>query len=143
MVGAPMIYYGDEVGLPGGTDPDCRRCMPWETQDWNNAVHDCYKQLASLRASQPALRRGEYESLLAIDRLFVFRRYLDSESIIVVLNAGNELVNITIDTHSHDTNWLNYFTGELVQADDCAIKFLHVPATSALVLIAQKPGRDS
>ncbi|MFA6457748.1 MAG: glycoside hydrolase family 13 protein, partial [Bacteroidota bacterium] len=35
-LGAPMIYYGDEIGMEGGKDPDCRRCMIWDESHWNN-----------------------------------------------------------------------------------------------------------
>jgi cyclomaltodextrinase len=137
MVGTPMIYYGDEVGLPGQNDPDCRRCMPWEPREWNPTIFDCYKQLSKLRASEIALRRGDYESLLAIDRLLVFRRFTADRNIIVVLNVGNEMVNIKIDTHSEHEKWLNFFTGEIVQIENQIIELDVIPSTSALIYISQ------
>jgi glycosidase len=137
MVGAPMIYYGDEVGLPGQNDPDCRRCMPWNSRDWNNAILDCYKQLTALRSSEITLRRGEYESLLAIDRLFVFRRFFEDKNIIVVLNVGNTMVNIKINTHSSHKKWLNFFTGETITIENEIIKLDTIPPTSAMIFITQ------
>ncbi len=59
-VGVPLIYYGDEVGMEGGGDPDCRRPMNW---DWRGgrgeALCALYKRLIRLRRETPALRRGE------------------------------------------------------------------------------------
>jgi cyclomaltodextrinase len=57
-VGAPSIYYGDEVGLPGGDDPDCRRGFPVEDK-WNPAVLNYHKQLIAIRRNHPALQTGE------------------------------------------------------------------------------------
>lgn len=137
MMGVPMIYYGDEIGLPGGSDPDCRRCMPWDPKDWNTAILECYKKVSSLRTSQIALRRGKYESLLANDHLFAFRRFFEDQSIIVLLNVGNEMVNINIDTNSSHMYWLNYFTGEVIKTENSKIKFPRISSADAIILIAQ------
>ena len=47
--GAPMIYYGDEVGMTGLTDPDCRRGMVWSRKEQNGELLRWYKQLIALR----------------------------------------------------------------------------------------------
>lgn len=137
MPGAPMIYYGDEVGLPGQKDPDCRRCVPWDRREWNATIFDCYKQLSKLRATETALRRGNYESLLAIDRLFVFRRFTADQNIIIFLNVGNEMVHIKIDTHSGHQKWLNFFTREIIQTENQTIELDVISSTSALIFISQ------
>ena len=36
MPGAPCLYYGTEIGMDGGPDPDCRRAFPWDPQSWNH-----------------------------------------------------------------------------------------------------------
>lgn len=56
LEGIPLIYYGDEVGLQGGNDPDCRRPMVWESAEQNGAMLATTKQLVQLRREQPALR---------------------------------------------------------------------------------------
>ena len=58
-IGVPSIYYGDEVGLSGGNDPDRRRCFPWDTTDWDHVLHDHYRRSIQLRRQRPALRRGD------------------------------------------------------------------------------------
>jgi cyclomaltodextrinase / maltogenic alpha-amylase / neopullulanase len=62
--GAPAIYYGDEVGMEGGKDPDCRRAFPWDSSQWNHNLLNWAKMLIALRKSNPALRQGNYIPLL-------------------------------------------------------------------------------
>ncbi|MGK7950702.1 MAG: glycoside hydrolase family 13 protein [Xenococcaceae cyanobacterium] len=91
--GAPSIYYGDEVGLVGGKDPDNRRSFP-ETKDWNVSVLKYHKELIALRHKYPALRTGSYEVLYALDSVYVFARILDKEEIIVAVNVGTESTTV-------------------------------------------------
>ena len=56
-LGSPIIYYGDELGMEGGEDPDCRRPMRWDDVE-DNPTRAHYQKLARLRAQLPALRTG-------------------------------------------------------------------------------------
>ncbi len=87
--GAPSIYYGDEVGLLGGLDPDSRRSFPLE-ENWDLDLLNCHKQLIALRHRYPALRRGKYRVLHAQEHIYVFARILDEEEIIVAVNTDTE-----------------------------------------------------
>ena len=82
--GVPCVYYGDEVGLEGGDDPDNRRPMPWDEAAWNHAVHGFEKQLIQLRRSSAALRWGGYQLLHAAAETVAFLRDAPEERIIVV-----------------------------------------------------------
>ncbi len=88
--GAPAIYYGDEIGLEGGKDPDNRRTFPWEASQWKVELRELVQHLIALRKQFPALRRGEYLPLLADDKrgCYVFARKLGEEKILVALNAS-------------------------------------------------------
>lgn len=57
-IGLPMIYYGDEVGMEGATDPHCRRPMLWEEQAQHTGLLDWYKRLISLRKSMRCCAEG-------------------------------------------------------------------------------------
>ncbi|NOY98660.1 MAG: DUF3459 domain-containing protein [Chloroflexi bacterium] len=101
--GAPAIYYGDEVGLEGGKDPDCRRAFPWDSAKWKGDLHPWVQQLIALRKRIPALRRGDYTHLLAVDDkrgLYAFTRTLGEEKIVVVMNASEkeQPVRVPVDT---------------------------------------------
>lgn len=93
--GAPSIFYGDEVGLPGGRDPDCRRGFPAET-DWDQDVLAYHQTLIALRHTYPALRTGDYRVVLAEGEVYIFTRSLDQETVMVAVNAGTTKTRIDI-----------------------------------------------
>lgn len=88
--GAPAIYYGDEIGLTGAKDPECRKAFPWEREMWNSSLRDWIQKLISLRKRCAALRRGAYLRVWADDarQSFAFARKLGEQSILVVLNIA-------------------------------------------------------
>jgi cyclomaltodextrinase / maltogenic alpha-amylase / neopullulanase len=92
--GAPSIYYGDEVGLPGGKDPDSRRVFP-EHDQWDLEIFKHYQQLIALRHQYSCLRTGTYETLYADKFVYVFARILDNEEIIVAINTDTSKVTVT------------------------------------------------
>lgn len=94
--GAPSIYYGDEVGLPGGKDPDCRRTFPKE-EDWDLEVLDYHKKLIAIRHQYPALRTGNYKIIYADDTVYVFTRILDTQIVLVAVNVDNSERNVNFD----------------------------------------------
>jgi len=98
--GAPSIYYGDEVGLPGGTDPDSRRGFPLEA-NWDGEILDFHRQLIALRHRYAALRSGEYQLLSAAGLVYVFGRILAEEKLIVAVNVGTDDAKIQV----HLDNW--------------------------------------
>jgi alpha-glucosidase len=73
--GVPCVYYGDEVGLEGGGDPDCRRCFPWDEARWNRRLLDHLRRLAALRRTREELRRGALQVLAQGDDWVAFTRY--------------------------------------------------------------------
>ncbi|MGB5714786.1 MAG: alpha-amylase family glycosyl hydrolase, partial [Waterburya sp.] len=87
--GAPSIFYGDEVGLTGGKDPDCRRVFP-KPENWDVEILKDYKQLIALRHQYSALCTGTYKTLYADQHLYAFARILDNQEVIVAVNTGNE-----------------------------------------------------
>ena len=89
-VGAPMIYYGDEIGMTGGKDPGCRRTMEWDETKQDRGILQTYRQLIAMRNQHPALRRGSFLRLLADDAggIYAFARVDSASTAIVVLNNG-------------------------------------------------------
>lgn len=76
MPGAPVLYYGDEVGLAGRSDPDCRRVMPAEDSliDAQRETRELARKIGRARVCSRALRRGGMTTLLADEERFVFAR---------------------------------------------------------------------
>jgi cyclomaltodextrinase / maltogenic alpha-amylase / neopullulanase len=109
-LGAPMIYYGDEAGMWGATDPCCRKPMLWPELTYDDEVflpdgsqraaphtvrfdHDVfahYRELIALRRGLPALNDGSYRTLEIDDsrRVLGFAREISEQVVIVVLNAS-------------------------------------------------------
>jgi glycosidase len=95
--GAPSIYYGDEVGLPGGLDPDSRRGFPPEA-DWNQDILLCHKTLIALRRARMSLRVGEYRFLGEDYQTYVFARIFEGDVLIVAVNAGDTYGKIDLES---------------------------------------------
>ena len=73
-VGAPCLYYGDEIGLSGGPDPVCRVSFGWDNGGWDLGVIGYAKSIIRLRHNHPALRRGTFRRLYAKDNIYAFAR---------------------------------------------------------------------
>lgn len=94
MPGAPCIYYGDEVGMDGGHDPDCRKSFPWDESKWDHDLLAYAKTCIALRKKHKVLRRGEYKRVHTEDNVMVYAREDKGETITVAFNASNESKNI-------------------------------------------------
>jgi neopullulanase len=90
MIGAPCIYYGDEIGVDGGHDPECRKSFPWDEAQWDKDLLEYAKTCIALRKEHAALRSGDYKRLHAEDRVVVFARATEKETIIVAFNTAVE-----------------------------------------------------
>jgi glycosidase len=89
--GAPAIYYGDEVGLDGGKDPDSRRAFPWDSAHWRGDLRPFAQALIGIRKRSNALRRGEITHLIADDdHTYAMARSLGEEKIIAAFNFSDE-----------------------------------------------------
>ena len=94
--GVPCVYYGEEVGMEGGHDPDCRRGMIWDPKHWDRPIYMLYKELIHLRTSHEALIHGSYRVLKAENRsgLFLFQRGEGDGALRVAMNFGQEPVDV-------------------------------------------------
>ena len=94
--GAPCIYYGDEIGLTGGRDPECRKSFPWDEASWNTDLRDKIKVLIALRNANPVLRTGDYKVIYAQDGVVAYIRKNEDKTMLVVLNANDTPCTITL-----------------------------------------------
>ncbi len=98
--GAPMVYYGDEVGMTGFNDPDCRGCMDWDQSTWNADLMSWIGTLATLRRENVALRRGRESTISATENTIVRRRSHPEQEILVLANRGRTPETISVDGHA-------------------------------------------
>jgi len=138
-VGVPMIYYGDEIGMTGNNDPDCRKAMIWEKEEWNLHINQMYKKLIHLRKENPALRFGGFKILKVFNNIFAFCRYYSDNILIIVMNAGYTQSHVGIplpEEASEKRIWQDLLSLQKFYARDGFIYLDHLSARSSLILSA-------
>jgi len=86
--GVPCLYYGDEVGLAGGPDPDCRRRFPWDRKRWRHGLLAACASLARLRRTRAELAAGAVLQLDHGSDWLAFARFTAGAASVVVVNRG-------------------------------------------------------
>ena len=131
-IGAPMLFYGDEVGMWGATDPYCRKPMLWKEylyDDEKNPSHinqnevyqqkvdsdlfEWYKKLIRIRLENKTLVYGKFREIMADNEkdLIVYERVIEDNSIIVVINNSfNDWENLEFETHYQDERFIDLVT---------------------------------
>ena len=154
--GTPMIYAGDEIGLPGGSDPDNRRDFPGGWPDdarsafteagrtpAENALVARVRLLNRLRADLPALRRGSHVSLAVAEQAYAYARVGGGEPVVVVLN--NATTPLEMDAPARPAGLAEGAGLEDRLEASAAVKVeggrlrMRVPARSAAVYAARAP----
>jgi cyclomaltodextrinase / maltogenic alpha-amylase / neopullulanase len=96
--GAPAVYYGDEIGLEGGPDPDNRRTFTWDETQWKIDILQWVKSLIRVRMEKNSLRRGDFNVIpLTDDSLFAFSRKDGEDWSIVIGNASSQNTRVELD----------------------------------------------
>ncbi len=93
-VGAPTVYYGDEVGLCGFTDPDNRRTFPWDREDME--LLRFHQEVIRIHKEELPLKKGSVKLLTADWHVLAYARFQGDEQIVVVLNNSGELKEVTV-----------------------------------------------
>jgi cyclomaltodextrinase / maltogenic alpha-amylase / neopullulanase len=137
--GAPCVYYGDEIGLQGGRDPDCRAAFPWEQSVWDESRRAYVGRCIELRKSYEAFRRGDYASLYSQEDVYVFSRSLGGEVAIVAINASHEsrVVQLGRPSGKALTGLHSLWDGGEPRLEDGAIHDWELPARCAGVIVAR------
>ncbi|WP_051963116.1 maltodextrin glucosidase [Deinococcus misasensis] len=122
FIGVPCIYYGDEIGMEGTYDPDCRRTMPWDHPErWEHPLYEWYRDLIRLRHQEKALQEGSFRIVLAQKDHLVYERRLGEERIQVVLTRHAPL-EYTLSGH-----WTDLLSGEILES-------LHLPSAGVRII---------
>ena len=92
--GAPTLYYGDEAGLCGFTDPDNRRTYPWGRE--NRDLINFYREMIQIHRKSLALRKGSIKMLKAEPDLLAYGRFWGNEQIVVIINNSDHLKEVRV-----------------------------------------------
>ena len=131
-IGAPMLFYGDEVGMWGATDPYCRKPMLWKEflyDDEKNPSHinqnevysqkvdsdlfEWYKKLIRIRLENKTLIYGKFREVFADNErdVIAYERVIEDQLIIVVINNSfNSWENVEFETNCQDERFIDLVT---------------------------------
>jgi cyclomaltodextrinase len=149
--GVPMVFYGDEIGLEGGPDHDCRRCMEWDPEKWDQQTFELHRRLIYARRKRPWLNDGAWETLVAdpVSCAYAFRRSSHrmlgalpsdgpEQSLWVAVNPSPAPVDISLSlANARSTFVRNLLTDEELIVEDPLR--LSLPPYAAVVLAQEEP----
>jgi len=137
--GSPQIWNGEEMGMWGDDDPDCRKPLWWEgmqfdpetrtnirkgkkiydSVSFNREQFNFYKNLISIRKGNPVLSSGEIMFVVAEDNKLAYKRFDDRNEVLVLFNRGAEGERFTLPERSTYTNLL---TGERISGEEVLLE---------------------
>ncbi|MFD3270576.1 glycoside hydrolase family 13 protein [Paenibacillus dendritiformis] len=118
--GTPCIYYGDEIGLEGGPDPGCRKCMVWDEAEQDRGLFAFYQRIIALRRKHEALRSARIRFLHAEaeGRTLMYELTGADGSFLIAMNAGDAPAELRLETGTEaEGSWsLEYGEGIRIAA---------------------------
>ena len=143
--GIPLVYYGDEIGMPGGNDPDNRRDFPG---GWAGDPHNAFdasgrtpeeeslwtyvRKLTSIRAAEPSLRRGKQVNLFADDDHWVFAREQGEGAVIVAINNAESPTEVRCPVPYTSCTRVDLLGGESARIDSGVLTVRLGPRSAAI-----------
>lgn len=132
FTGIPMIYYGDEIGMTGGSDPECRKGMIWDTGKQNTDLKEYYRKLISIRKENKEFTHGNFKTVLADEarNIYGFRRSFKQKCMEGYINNmdSDQCVLIEVSRSAADL-----LTGKVYKPVRGRIK-VHIPAKSGVII---------
>lgn len=92
--GAPTVYYGDEAGVCGFTDPDNRRTYPWGREDQNLIQY--HRDIIAIHKEEEALMKGSLKYLYGGFKVLGYGRFTDTEKMVVLINSGFDEARVKV-----------------------------------------------
>lgn len=135
--GTPCVYYGDEIGMTGGEDPECRKCMVWDEEDQNTSLKNFIKQFIQLRFTEKAFTQGKLSIIQPKENVYYFHfiRTVEDSSIHFFINPANQPAEVSLDCTS--TNHVfNLWNQKKMSIKNNNLR-IEVPANDFLILKLQ------
>lgn len=155
-IGSPHIWAGDEMGMWGGDDPNCRKPLIWKDLDFepethhqvdyfsrpkdevkfNDELFGFYKKLIKIRKENSVLAFGDIEYLIVDDEreILAYSRFDGKNEVIVVFNNSKNEVNVNVLKKQHKKDYQNILNGIKISAQDGKGIILTMPAKSFVIL---------
>ena len=151
MPGAPMIYYGDEAGMWGGDDPDCRKPMVWQELNYENEMshpfnkprpsdevsfnkelYDWYKKLIHIRNENEVLALGDLHFFLIDDanNILGFERTTGDDKIFIILNNQDKPIKDLLNLYNFlpdEDSFYELVTGKEFQSSNGVLELTFKP----------------
>ena len=114
-IGVPYIYYGDEIGLDGGDDPENRKCMIWDKEKQNRELFDFYKNMINIRKNNKVFTFGNFKEVYCENNIIAFKRVLEKEEVLCVFNNSDDSVLVNINLELKAVNLITKSIEDLVK----------------------------
>ncbi|RWZ51388.1 alpha-glycosidase [Halobacillus fulvus] len=98
--GAPCIYYGDEIGMTGGDDPGCRKCMVWDEDQQDLEMFEHVKKLISFRKSEPAFGNEASIRFRPNQDILVYEKSTPSQTLLFLINTMDHSRKVSIEDYT-------------------------------------------
>ena len=146
--GAPTVYYGDEAGMVGWTDPDNRRSYPWGKQDWE--LIEFHKDMIRIHKKYECFRSGSYKSIASGSHWICYGRFNKKLQAVILINNRREMLTVDLPIWQIgilenaclkrviQTTQSTYNIGEVMERAEDGILHVTVGPQTASVYIAAK-----
>ena len=131
--GIAGIYYGDEIGLNGGNEPNNREAFPWNDEgSWDINLQNYIREIMNIKSSNNILKYGNFQLLPNQNDAIVFRRALRDKSLLCIFNRSEDQKNIKIPSTAHSIEQI--FGNSDIQLDDGNILISELQKNTGLII---------
>ena len=131
--GIAGIYYGDEIGLNGGNEPNNREAFPWNDEgSWDINLQNYIREIMNIKSSNNILKYGNFQLLPNQNDAIVFRRALRDKSLLCIFNRSENQKNIKIPSTAHGIEQI--FGNSDIQLDDGNILISELQKNTGLII---------
>jgi glycosidase len=140
--GIPSVYYGSEWGIEGrklnGNDTALRPALSFSSRAGNEEIENELKRLAMIRRNSSVLKHGNYRQLYVAMQQIAFTREYNKELVLVILNASDAAVSLSLQADTLGTDGLHDSAGEFVPVHEGRISIDSLHAHSYRILYGRR-----